>query len=398
MSNNNKPKPPYFEKEQRRRDLKTAKKAVKRNRDDRPPRRRDWTPFVDAEETYEEESSYERIMPRDERDRRNAVVAKMSRLAATEMDEVTPDPELADHQAVGRVMEVSTGLCRVALDGRQLLCHLRGSLSAEETGFTNVVAVGDMVVITQDGLGSGVVEAILPRRSHLARPDSFYSHLRQVIAANVDQLLIVAAWRNPHIWTELIDRYLITAERSQITPIICVNKVDLADSRDEIEAVMQPYHGLGYQIILTSVISGEGLGRLREALQEKVTVLAGLSGVGKSSLLSAIEPEFQLRVGAVNEDYGQGRHTTTQATMLPFGDTGFLVDTPGIREFGLAGLSKRELQAFYREFEAVEGQCRFANCTHLHEPDCAVREAVQAGKISPLRYHNYEHIGEALAD
>ncbi len=330
-------------------------------------------------------------MPHGEQERRKAVLRIAATVDADDGPADAPQPD-GTH---GQVVEVSSGLCRVRIGGRTLLCGLRGSLSVAETGFTNVVAVGDRVIVSEDGQGGGVVEDVLPRRSAIIRADPFYTHLQQVLAANVDQLLIVAAWRSPHIWTELIDRYLIAAERSRVEPLICVNKVDLAGSPAEIEDVIAPYRALGVRILLTSATTGAGVDALREALRGKVTVLAGLSGVGKSSLLAAVEPGFALRTAEVNEERGQGRHTTTQSTMLPLGG-GNVIDTPGIREFGLAGLAQRDLIGFYPDLEAHARGCRFSDCTHDHEPGCAVRTALRAGLLDAGRLENYRKIRETL--
>jgi ribosome biogenesis GTPase len=295
------------------------------------------------------------------------------------------------------VLEVSSNLCRVDLAGQSLLCRLRGALSAQETGFTNVIAVGDRVIVQENSPGHGVVEQVLPRRSVLARPDVFRSHLRQVIVANADQLLIVAAWRNPLIWLELIDRYLIAAERHNLIPLICVNKVDLAADQAECQILLQPYQTLGYQVLFTSARTHSGLDLLREAMRGRVTALAGLSGVGKSSLLNAIQPGLHLRTGAISDGSGNGQHTTTQVSLLPLAMGGFVADTPGIREFGLSGLSQSELIAFYPDLTTYAHLCRFANCSHQHEPDCAVKAAVTAQKIAPIRYDNYLKIYHSLA-
>jgi len=190
----------------------------------------------------------------------------------------------------GIVVEVSTSLCRVTLDGRDIVCGLRGSLSAEDSGFTNVVTVGDQVIVPEDEANQGIVEAVLPRRSILARHDVFYTHLHQVIVANADQVLIGASWREPHLWPELIDRTIIAAERNRLLPTICINKIDLAKDVATCRSALQPYVGLGYRVIFTSVLTGEGIGELENALWERTSVLAGMSGVGKSSLLRALGP------------------------------------------------------------------------------------------------------------
>ena len=258
-----------------------------------------------------------------------------------------------------------------------------------------MVAVGDEVLVSEDGAGTGLVEAVLPRRSVLARPDVFYSHLQQVIVANADQLLIVASWREPAIWLELIDRYLITAERSHLPAVICINKMDLVEDEAECARTLEPYRQLGYRLVWTSAVTSAGIDELRSVLHNRTTVLAGLSGVGKSSLLMAVQPSLQLRVGAVS-DKRQGRHTTSQTTLLRLGDGGSVVDTPGIREFGLSGLRRPELVDFFPEMAALAPNCRFHNCSHLNEPDCAVQAALGNGKIAASRYHSYRQIFETL--
>ncbi len=337
-------------------------------------------------------------MPRGERERRRANLKKA--LEALEEKENSlgeaPDPTDEIRGPKGLVVQVSSNLCRVEVNERTLICSLRGSLSAEETGYTNVVAVGDEVIVSENGLDEGVVEEVLPRRSVLARPDVFYAHLQQVIVANADQLLIVASWRDPHIWLELIDRYLIAAERSNLRPIICVNKIDLAEDMDIVKATCQPYRDLGYQVVFTNALTGKGVGKLRKALSQRITVLAGLSGVGKSSLLSAVQPGLQIRIGQINEDRGEGRHTTSQVVMQHLERGGFVVDTPGIREFGLSGLRQNGLALCYPEIAAAAEGCRFGDCSHTHEPYCAVRANVKQGNIPLARYHSYQKIYDEL--
>jgi ribosome biogenesis GTPase len=230
----------------------------------------------------------------------------------------------------------------------------------------------------------------------LARPDVFYDHLQQVIAANVDQLMIVSSWREPTLWLELVDRYLITAQRNQLPALICLNKVDLAQDGTDCRTALEPYRKLGYPLILTSARTGQGLDELRALLHNRTTVLAGLSGVGKSSLLTALEPRLQVKVGQVSQSSGEGRHTTSQASLIRLGSAGAIVDTPGIREFGLAGLQRRALEQFFPEIAALSNSCRFKNCAHLTEPDCVVRQAVVSGGLAASRYHSYQKIYETL--
>jgi ribosome biogenesis GTPase len=371
-----------------------AAKQLKRNRQPKPVRQKKWQAY--DPETWDEldYELEERVMPRGEEERRRAVAQATSQPDPTASTLSTPPPA----GQMGQVIEVSQGLCRVQLGSRTLICTARGALSAIETGFTNMVAVGDEVIVRPNGAGEGVVEAVCPRRSFLARPDVFYNHLQQIIAANVDQLLIVSAWREPTIWLELIDRYLITAQRNQLPAVICLNKVDLAQAEAEVQAALQPYRDLGYPIVLTSALTRQGLDELRTILHQRTTVLAGLSGVGKSSLLAALLPGLQVRIGEVSESSGDGRHTTSQATLIRLGSTGAIIDTPGLREFGLAGLQRRNLEQFFPEIARLSAGCRFKNCSHLAEPGCAVRQAEAAGRLATSRYHSYRKIYESLPE
>jgi ribosome biogenesis GTPase len=374
-----------------RKDIKHNRKPKGANRKDAMPARRD-----DLDESGTPQ--VERVMPRGERERRRTVLATaLARLETREADAGQPGvgPDAGLH---GVVVEVSSSLCRVDVQGREVMCGLRGSLSARDTGFTNVVAVGDRVSVSEDGAGRGVVNAVLPRASALARPDVFRAHLQQVVVANADQLLIVASWRAPVIWLELVDRYLIAAARNNLRPVICVNKVDLAQDEAICRRTLQPYLDLGYRVLFTSALTGAGLQELRGLLQGQTTALAGMSGVGKSSLLTAIQPDLHIRTSLVSEHSGEGRHTTTQVTLLKLAMGGYVVDTPGIREFGLSGLRKHELAQFYPEIETAAGGCRFGDCSHQHEPGCAVQAAAQQGRVSEARYRSYSKIRAALPD
>jgi len=369
-----------------KRNLRKASKTNKRQRDPKPPRQRNWLVLGDELETLPPE----RIMPRDETDRRRLVQAAALR--------PEPAPNTTQEAGIlGRVIEVSSGLCRVRLATGVVMCRLRGALTAYETGYTNIVAVGDRVSVTDDGQGEFVVESVLPRQNALTRPNVFVPARQQVIAANVDQLLIVAAWRQPSLWTELVDRYLIAAARDDLPVLLCINKVDLAESEAALNRVVAIYRPLVEALFLTSVPTGMGIAGLATALHGKTSVLAGLSGVGKSSLLTAIQPDFMLKTGAISEKQ-QGQHTTTQALMLPFGADGYVIDTPGIREFGLGGLTQRELAGFYPEFAPYADHCRFRNCTHTQERGCAVRIAFADGEISADRYENYCKIYQSLPE
>jgi ribosome biogenesis GTPase len=353
----------------------------------------------------------ERVMPEGETEWRRAKVVRsplhdglMSRPVATKdatgeepgSREPTRPNLVSITQSQGTVIEIATGLYAVDTPGGRYACTLRKSLREAHSGYSNMLAVGDQVVISHNGHKQGIVDEILPRRSALARPDPINSYKQQVIVANVDQLLIVAAWRNPAFWPELVDRYLIAALRHNLAPIIAINKVDLAEDQWDLNGVAQAYRLAGCQVILTSAVQGLGLEELRSVLMGRTTALAGLSGVGKSSLLRAIEPGLNLKVGEISERRHDGRHTTTQVSLHTLQAGGFVVDTPGIREFGLAGLKKADLARFYPEFAEATARCEYANCTHTREPWCAVKSAMRAGRLSRMRLESYWKILEDL--
>ena len=379
--------------------LRQVRKEIKRNRKAKPARNRLWQLDETDELDDEHYQGVERVMPRGERERRRTLWnTALTRLDGATEEAGEPAAVAGSQVLRGLVTEVSTSLCRVNAGAQTWLCSLRGGLSAEDTGYTNVVAVGDQVLVTPDGAGSGVVNAVLPRHSALVRPDVFHSHLQQVIVANADQLLVVASWRNPALWPELVDRYLITAERNRLVPILCVNKIDLAEDRAACEEAMRPYVHLGYRVLFTSAVRTEGIDELRQVLRGRMTVLAGLSGVGKSSLLAAVQPGLQLRTAEISARRHEGRHTTTQVSLLTLQMGGLVVDTPGIREFGLSGLRKADLAGFYADISALHGACQFANCSHTHEPGCAVQDAVHRGHVPATRYENYKKIYDTLPD
>lgn len=373
----------------------TPVKSKKTPRTDRV-RRKDWLSdnLADPDIYYDQDiAAEERIVPKGETERKRA--QGVASVVTANSGEHLPVVRATDGLR-GTVIEVSSGLCRVRLGERDLICEIRQSVRSPQSGFTNVVAVGDEVLVSPNGEERGYVETVLPRRSGLARPDVFYPHLQQVIVANVDQLLIVASWREPAYWPELVDRYLISAQRNNLLPIICVNKVDLVGDPDEPRRLSQAYDVLGIRLFFTSAATGEGVAELQALLRNRTTALAGLSGVGKSSLLSAAEPGLDLRVGEVNQRKQFGRHTTTQVTLHRLRAGGFVVDTPGIREFGLSGLAPDALLRYYPDLGFVGQGCRFLDCTHRDEDGCAVRDAAESGNLSAMRYDNYIKIRRSL--
>ncbi|MCB8976151.1 MAG: ribosome small subunit-dependent GTPase A [Ardenticatenaceae bacterium] len=357
----------------------------------------DWQPLVPDEEG---EVADQRIMPLDERDRREAVTEQATAVLQTDLNDEQWQA-MADETPflLGKVVEVSRGLCRAEVDGNTIVCDVRGILTAEGTGYNNLLAVGDRVLVQPLSDERGLVEGVLPRRSGLARADSFDTHLRQLLAANVDQLMVVAAWLEPKLWLQMVDEYLIGAQRNGLKTAVCLNKIDLAKNVNEVESIVTPYRKLNIPVFLTAAAKDVGIEPVRDFLRGKATVLAGLSGVGKSTLLNAVQPGLQLRTSAVsNLKSREGRHTTTQALMVPLAMGGSVVDTPGIKDMGLHGLYPDDLILYYPELADVVGQCRFGDCTHSHEPGCVVKEAVDNGRIARWRYDNYVNLYDILVE
>ncbi|MEN8242099.1 MAG: ribosome small subunit-dependent GTPase A [Chloroflexota bacterium] len=355
------------------------------------------------EEEWDMEGFYEgeRVMPKGHQERRK-VVREMIKKPEVQVAELPEDPSLETqfpNATVGMVIETTSGRCKVSADGEMIDCFLRGILQKQEGGYSNVVAVGDRVEISLDGDGSGVIEKVLPRRSVLSRTAGSSlgraSGQRQIVAANVDRVLIVVSWQKPQFWPELVDRYLIAADRNQLEAVICVNKIDLIEDQAEFESALKPYRDLGYIVLSTSAEDKTGINILREFLSGEITVLAGMSGVGKSSLLSAVQPGLNLKtleVGERGKNKNQGRHTTRLASYYPLSGGGAVIDTPGIRDFDLTGLEREEIKSFYPEFTKLSANCGFSDCLHLSEPDCAVRDGIEKGTVSQLRYENYTKI------
>lgn len=247
------------------------------------------------------------------------------------------------------------------------------------------LVVGDRVDVEVRPEG-GVVVSVRQRRTSLVRRAPG-SQRPQVLAANVDQALVVLAARLPAPSPGLLDRFLVACDLAEIEPVVVVNKVD--QGLAEVEPWLPAYERLGYRVLLVSARSGRGLGEVTRVLVDRTTLFCGPSGAGKSSLLNAVYPGFRLKVGSISEASGKGRHTTSRAELMPLPAGGFVVDTPGLKEFGIWEMSHRQLASAFHEVAALSGSCRFVDCQHLREPDCAVRAAVESGEIEPLRYRSY---------
>ena len=308
------------------------------------------------------------------------LLAKFNRLAGVERPEAIGDPGVICG-FLGKDVTV-----RLDGDGREMLCTVRQVLKKQVSGVKNPLCVGDHVLV--DGSSDPVITAVYPRRNQLARTDSHNRSLIHIFAANIDRLVIVSSVRDPDLKYGLIDRYLLIAAMNDIPVVLALNKADLG-AADEAIAL---YRGLGVTVAVTSATQGgEALEELRGHLQGLSCVFAGQSGVGKSSLVNALFPHFAARIGAV-ADEGHGRHTTTAARSYALPDGGRLIDTPGVRECAISGLTAVDVALLYADFATLHSHCHFADCSHLHEPGCAVQAGVADGRIARSRFESYRSI------
>ena len=296
----------------------------------------------------------------------------------------------------GIVIKSQSGFFWVQTDEGVLRCTLRGRLKKSRVP-TDIATLGDHVRLMPTGNDEGAIEEVLPRESKLARRAAGQKGIwkEDVLVANLDQIVTVFAVARPEPHLRMLDRYLIMAEMNGVEALIVANKCDLR-SMAESEALFAPYVAIGYPVLFTSAGQNIGIDALRERLVGRLSAFTGPSGVGKSSLLNRVQPGLYLRTSDVSDTLNKGRHTTVFAELHPLDGGGYVADTPGIREIGLWQVPPEDLDWTYREFRPFLDQCYFQPCTHLHEPQCSVRDAVEHGEITGLRYESYSRMREEV--
>lgn len=283
-------------------------------------------------------------------------------------------------------------------DGAQHLCQLRGRIKAGPRRARGQVVAGDRVDWQPTEPGRGVVEAILPRRNHVSRVSAGTRPQQQMMVANVDHFVVVAAVQEPALRRGFLDRALVVAHSGGVEGvIICLNKIDL-DGEHERDETVRLYRGLGYRVIEASAATGEGMDELVAHFHTGISVLVGPSGAGKSSILNRVEPGLALRTQELMRHHDRGRHTTTSSQLHPLRGGGFVADTPGVKQLQPWGIPADELVGYFPEMAPLTQYCQFRDCSHLHEPGCGVRDAVAAGQIEPTRYDSFERIQTAAGD
>jgi len=366
---------------------KKVRVELRKNRS-KPPRENLWTRGF-QEHGFEEEATRqdERIRAKGDLSRKRTIIQdegpKQDHQGKSQTDMPRVDRETC---FPGRVLRVH-GLQSIVEteDGRQFKCVVRGLLRNLATDERNIVTTGDRVWFLPSVGEDGIIERVEPRHGILTRASRGREH---VLVANVDQVVIVMSLAEPDLKPHLIDRYLASAAQGQITPIVCLNKADLVDPVD-FQPIVGLYSQLGILTIMTSATTHVGIDRLKEHLHNRQTVFAGQSGVGKSSLLNVLQPELALRVREVSEANQKGRHTTSTAQLIRLDFGGWVVDTPGIRQFQLWDIIPEEVEGFFADFHPFVPFCAFPDCTHTHEERCAIKRAVKLHQISVQRYESY---------
>lgn len=292
----------------------------------------------------------------------------------------------------GLVLKTTGSHYRVRIEGGAVLdCVACGRLRLNEIKTTNPITVGDLVTVEPRPDGTGLITAIHERKNYIIRKATNLSREAHIIAANIDQAILLVTITQPETQLAFIDRYLVTAEAYNIPTIIAFNKIDLLAEQHKsmLNSYISIYDPIGYKCLLVSAKTGYNLDLFKETLKDRVSLISGNSGVGKSTLINSIQPGLNLKTAEISSAHLKGRHTTTFSEMFELSFGGFIIDTPGLKSFGLVDIDKNELYHFFPEMFKISDKCKYYNCTHVHEPGCAVVEAVDRGEIAPSRYLSY---------
>ena len=274
-------------------------------------------------------------------------------------------------------------------DGSIIPCRIKGKFRIKGIRTTNPISVGDKVeFVVGENSNEGLITNILPRKNYIIRKSINLSKEAHILATNLDNMFLVATLIQPVTNLEFIDRLLVTSELYHIPVTIILNKVDLLE-KDVIDEFVLLYKNIGYEVITSSTVTGEGIEQIKQQMDSKISLFSGNSGVGKSTIIKAILPHLDIKIGEVSQAHNTGKHTTTFSQMFNIGKNSYLVDTPGIKSFGLLDVDKNELCRYFPEMFAISSDCQFNNCTHIHEPKCAVKNAVESGEIPASRYDSY---------
>jgi ribosome biogenesis GTPase / thiamine phosphate phosphatase len=303
----------------------------------------------------------------------------------------------------GKVIKSTGSWYSVLLENKTVVeCGIKGKFRIAGIKSTNPIAVGDNVEFEMEADGKGVIHKVDVRKNYIIRKSINLSKQSHILAANVDQALLIVTLAFPRTSAGFIDRFLLTAEAYHIPTVIVFNKIDLFENdekaMEELEAFIKIYEKIGYKCYKVSATANKGIDTLQQLTKNKISLVSGHSGVGKSTLVNAMDANLDLRVGEISDAHSKGKHTTTFAEMHPLTYGGFIIDTPGIKELGLVDMEKEEISGYFPEMQALKNLCKFNNCIHINEPKCAVIEAVERGEIAQSRYNSYIGImnGEEL--
>ncbi len=337
----------------------------------------------------------EKFFGRKERKAAKKIVSKKDRSKFKKTDlakrEKKALPESKKPLAQGRVINIFPEEIIVDCGGKLFSCVLKGKLKKERMRIKNLVVVGDIVSFEKEG---GIV-SIEKRRSLLSRKGSFEKRKEQIVASNIDLVFVVVSWLSPPLAPLVIDRFVISAQKGGMEPVIVINKIDLLDDKKRFKEIEKTYSELGYKVIATSVETGVGIDKIKKVMMGKASLFAGESGVGKSSLINALTG-LDLETREVAKKTQKGVHTTVGARLIPLEFGGWCIDSPGIQSLGIWDLKRGDLQHHYPEIEAASSGCKYPDCTHSHEPLCKVLELVETGELSLMRYQSFRKLWEEL--